>query len=77
MGHCDQMWGNNHHLLMPIFQRESLSIFNGGIKQGVGFEFEFQVTEDEAEYEDRVVMTDGEGRTRQGVVIIIFSPSLS
>ena len=26
--------------------------------------FDLQVTEDEAEYEDRVVMTDGEGRTR-------------
>ena len=35
------------------------------------FEFEFnilQVTEDEAEFEDRVVMTDEEGRTRHVII---------
>ena len=34
------------------------------IKKVLAGNFDFQVTEDEAEYEDRVVMTDGEGRTR-------------
>ena len=37
------------------------------------FELELQVSEDEAEYEDRVVMTDEEGRTRH---VSILDPLL-
>ena len=37
------------------------------------FQLELQVSEDEAEYEDRVVMTDEEGRTRH---VSILDPLL-